>query len=96
MQAQGQPLGWAHIKDTCPGIYRAARRKENFGSWHNALIAAGIAPAPRGRGRRPNALKELERGITRDIDKPAQPAVYGDKMPSLGSLDMARDRISSN
>jgi hypothetical protein len=83
MQEQGQPLGWAHIKNVCPGIYRAARRKENFGSWHNALIAAGIEPAPRGRGRRPNALKELERGITRDIDTPAQPMVYDGNAPAL-------------
>jgi hypothetical protein len=83
---QGQPLGWAHIKNVCPGIYRAARRKENFGSWHNALIAAGIEPAPRGRGRRPNALKELERGLARDLDTPAQPMVYDGDAPSLGSL----------
>jgi hypothetical protein len=86
MQEQGQPLGWAHIKNVCPGIYRAARRKENFGSWHNALIAAGIEPAPRGRGRRPNALKELERGLARDLDTPAQPMVYDGDAPSLGSL----------
>jgi hypothetical protein len=83
MQEQGQPLGWAHIKNVCPGIYRAARRKENFGSWHNALIAAGIEPAPRGRGRRPNALKELERGLTHDIDMPAQPIVYDGNAPAL-------------
>ncbi len=96
MQEQGQPLGWAHIKNVCPGIYRAARRKENFGSWHNALIAAGIEPAPRGRGRRPNALKELERGITRDIDTPAQPMVYGGDAPSLTSLrDSSLEALSS-
>lgn len=96
MQEQGQPLGWAHIKNVCPGIYRAARRKENFGSWHNALIAAGIEPAPRGRGRRPNALKELERGITRDIDTPAQPMVYGGDAPSLTSLrDSSLEALSA-
>ncbi|HEX8237373.1 MAG TPA: hypothetical protein VF600_15540 [Abditibacteriaceae bacterium] len=88
MQELGQPLGWAHIKNACPGIYRAARRKENFGSWHNALIAAGIEPAPRGRGRRPNALKELERGLTRDIDTPAQPMVYDGAAPALRSSSL--------
>jgi hypothetical protein len=78
MHAANMPLGWAYIKSECPGIYRAARRKENFGSWHNAMIAAGIEPAPRGRGRRPNALKELElRQMEKTLDTPAQPPVYG-------------------
>lgn len=39
---EGKPLGWAYIEQHEPGIYRAARRKENFGSWANALIEAGI------------------------------------------------------
>ena len=39
---EGQPLGWAYIEQHEPGIYRAARRKENFGSWANALNAAGV------------------------------------------------------
>ncbi len=39
---EGQPLGWAYIEQHEPGIYRAARRKENFGSWANALREAGV------------------------------------------------------
>ncbi len=48
---EGRPLGWAYIEEHEPGIYRAARRKENFGSWAGALQAAGVAHTPqRGRG----------------------------------------------
>lgn len=47
---EGKPLGWAYIEEHQPGIYRAARRKENFGSWAGALQAAGVEPtSPRGR-----------------------------------------------
>lgn len=50
LHSEGQPLGWAFIEEHEPGIYRAARRKENFGSWANALAAAGVDPgAARGR-----------------------------------------------
>jgi hypothetical protein len=55
MAKKGEPLNWAHIEEHCPGIYRAARRRENFGSWHHALIAAGITPSPVRRGRPPKA-----------------------------------------
>lgn len=55
MARQGKPLGWAYIEEHCPGIYRAARRKENFGSWTNALIEAGVQPGGAQRGRRPLA-----------------------------------------
>jgi hypothetical protein len=48
---EGKPLGWAYIEEHEPGIYRAARRKENFGSWAGALEAAGVDHTPlRGRG----------------------------------------------
>jgi len=53
MSQRGEPLNWAHIEEHCPGIYRAARRRENFGSWHHALMAAGIPPSPVRRGRPP-------------------------------------------
>ncbi|HEY0076938.1 MAG TPA: hypothetical protein VGB77_22830 [Abditibacteriaceae bacterium] len=53
MSNRGESLNWAHIEEHCPGIYRAARRRENFGSWHHALIAAGVAPAMQRRGRPP-------------------------------------------
>ncbi len=42
---EGKPLGWAYIEQHEPGIYRAARRKENFGSWANALLKAGVEEA---------------------------------------------------
>ncbi|RYX81806.1 hypothetical protein EON83_22365 [bacterium] len=42
LATQGKPLGWAYIEEHEPGIYRAARRKENFGSWAAALQAAGV------------------------------------------------------
>lgn len=58
MARHDRPLSWAFIEVSCPGIYRAARRRENFGSWHNALIAAGVQTKLRGRGRLPNALKQ--------------------------------------
>jgi len=54
----GKPLGWAYVEQHCPGIYRAARRKENFNSWHEALLAAGATPATNARGRRPNVVRE--------------------------------------
>lgn len=58
MALQGEPLGWAYVEEHCPGIYRAARRKENFGSWHNALIQSGVRPPAIQRGRRPNLTPE--------------------------------------
>ena len=52
LNAGGKPLGWAYIEEHEPGIYRAARRKENFGSWMGALEAAGVSYTPL---RGPNA-----------------------------------------
>lgn len=51
LDAQGKPLGWAYIEEHEPGIYRAARRKENFGSWAGALKEAGVKYESR-RGQR--------------------------------------------
>ena len=42
LAAQNKPLGWAFVEEHEPGIYRAARRTENFGSWAGALRAAGV------------------------------------------------------
>ena len=42
MGRAGEPLGWAYIEVHQPGIYRAARRKETFGSWAGALREAGF------------------------------------------------------
>jgi hypothetical protein len=58
MALAGEPLGWAFVEEHCPGIYRAARRRENFGSWHNALIQSGVRPPAVQRGRRPNLTPE--------------------------------------
>ncbi len=58
MNEADQQLGWAAVEEHCPGIYRAARRRENFGSWHNALIQAGVQPPVMQRGRRPNLTPE--------------------------------------
>lgn len=45
----GEPLNWSSIQESDPSLYRAARRRETFGSWRNALRAAGVGPDPRAR-----------------------------------------------
>lgn len=40
---QGEKLVWSNIDRSHPDLYRAARRKENFGSWRRALAAAGLS-----------------------------------------------------
>lgn len=52
LASQNQPLSWSKVESKCPGIYRAARRPENFGSWQNALATAGVTAKPERRGRR--------------------------------------------
>lgn len=74
MAKEGKSLNWTHIKDAAPGLYRAARRRENFGSWHEALIAAGITPGPLGRGRRPNAVKRQMEAEKMEAEKAAAAA----------------------
>lgn len=60
LSVEGKPLGWAYIEEHEPGIYRAARRKENFGSWAGALQAAGIDHTPlRGRGAGISTLERI-------------------------------------
>lgn len=54
---EGRSLGWASVEQHSPGLYRAARRKENFGSWHQALITAGVTATGSRRGRRPAGEK---------------------------------------
>ena len=44
LDGEGKSLNWSSISETCPGLYRAARRRENFGSWRNALKTAGFDP----------------------------------------------------
>jgi hypothetical protein len=66
-----KPLGWSYVEQHHPGIYRAARRRENFGSWHDALIEAGV-PA--------NAIRRGERIDTR----PGRNGVIGSTAASNG------------
>lgn len=42
LHAAGKSLSWSSINRHNPGLYRAARRRENFGSWRAALRAAGV------------------------------------------------------
>jgi len=42
LNRQGEKLIWSWLDRTHPDLYRAARRKENFGSWRNALLHAEI------------------------------------------------------
>jgi hypothetical protein len=42
MARRGESLNWSAIEQSNPSLYRAARRKENFGSWQGALREAGV------------------------------------------------------
>jgi hypothetical protein len=92
LAAEGKPLGWASVEKLCPGIYRAARRRENFGSWNEALLAAGVVPPARRRGRRPanhsmtigETVNKLTHISDNELDSPASPKFYS-APDSLGS-----------
>ena len=43
LNQRGEKMIWSWLDRTYPDLYRAARRKENFGSWRNALAAAEIS-----------------------------------------------------
>jgi hypothetical protein len=43
----GHSLNWSAVNRNHSGLYRAARRRENYGSWQAALEAAGVAGAPK-------------------------------------------------
>ncbi len=84
MATNGESLSWSSVEEKCPGIYRAARRRENFGSWHRALLEAGVASSGRRRGRRPNASKAMDATVNElthvhdnKLDAPASPKMYG-------------------
>lgn len=87
---EGKPLGWAYVEMHCPGIYRAARRKENFGSWHEALLAAGATPSTNARGRRPNVVRER---MAREAAEAA--AANGQSAPKAADLKKAVSRAKS-
>lgn len=91
---EGKPLGWAYIEQHEPGIYRAARRKENFGSWANALLEAGIEEAHPRLSRtthQPPAMMmsgaESEEG---SMNQEEESAKVGDKLDSLTSAKAVR------
>lgn len=55
MHRRGMPLNWSAIQRSDPSLYRAARRRENFGSWRAAVEAAGMDL------RRPRGTKQWTR-----------------------------------
>lgn len=89
LSARGDNLSWSTVEKQCPGIYRAARRVENFGSWQGALAAAGVVAKPERRGRRayknvaneasPSALAQvLTKIAVADLDTPLSPLSGGE------------------
>ncbi len=90
MAAQNRPLSWGFIEVSCPGIYRAARRREHFGSWHAALVAAGVGGSLRGRGRLPHALKmqmQAQEDAVRALQNSAAGTIGAPPHPMLGEAD---------
>ena len=80
LEREGKPLGWAYIEEHCPGIYRAARRKENFGSWRNAVQTS------LDEGKAQNAGRDLSRKHGLDTPTaPASPEVPASEKPRLNS-----------
>jgi len=55
MHRRNLPLNWSAIQRSDPSLYRAARRRENFGSWRAAVEAAGMDL------RRPRGTKQWTR-----------------------------------
>ncbi len=79
LAAQNKPLGWAFIEEHEPGIYRAARRRENFGSWAGALQAAGVTPvasSPTPIGE-PTQTQAVMRMSGEERGSPVEPSVEG-------------------
>lgn len=64
LYAQGVDLRWSNIDRVNPSLYRAARLPQNFGSWRNALQAAGLRVeefAPITRWTKERILEEIRR-----------------------------------
>jgi hypothetical protein len=84
LHAAGKPLNWSTINKHHPGLYRAARRRENFGSWRGALRAAGVeevSSPPTNQWTRRRIIEEIQR-LHRDGQDLSQKAV----MDSNGAL----------
>ena len=77
---EGKPLGWAYIEQHEPGIYRAARRKENFGSWANALTEAGVSESHPRLPRSTHQAPTLHMSSTEE--QPVEPATTDDETPA--------------
>ncbi|HEX8464421.1 MAG TPA: hypothetical protein VF627_07365 [Abditibacterium sp.] len=86
LSAEGRPLGWAYIEEHEPGIYRAARRKENFGSWAAALEEAGVL-ASNGRGH------HMPRGAITGVAPHLMMAAPGDQ-PETPAVEPQCEKIS--
>ena len=86
---EGKPLGWAYIEQHEPGIYRAARRKENFGSWANALIEAGVEEAhprlSRPTHQPPAMMMSGAEGDAASIGDESSAAKMGDRLDGTDS-----------
>ena len=95
LNERGDNLSWSSVEKQCPGIYRAARRAENFGSWQGALFAAGVVAKPELRGRRAyknvqtaatiSVVEEIVCGLTKiadaSLDTPLSPMPGGESLP---------------
>ncbi len=47
LHRDGHSLNWSAVNRDHASLYRAARRRENFGSWQAALEAASVSPSPK-------------------------------------------------
>ncbi len=67
----GQSLNWSAVNRNHAGLYRAARRRENYGSWQAALEAAGVVQTPRAPARqwtRRRIIEEIRRLHRESVD----------------------------
>ncbi len=67
-------LSWSAVRDTYPSLYDNARRPTMFGSWKNAVAAAGetITPAPL-TGRQPLWTREKVLAELRELHNQGKP-----------------------
>lgn len=87
----GEKLIWSYLGRAYPSLYRAARRKENFGSWRQALAAAEISYAEACQPEewtREGVLEALQELLNLRADLSGETA--GDKHPRLRAGAEAR------
>ena len=97
LSERGDTLSWSSVEAKCPGIYRAARRAENFGSWQGALAAAGVVAKPERRGRRAykNLQTEATAPLVEALTKVAD-ANFDTPLSPLPGGDLPREDIFSS